>query len=206
MFRAIEEETGKEIFAENIVSDDQRRVKYVCPITNSSVVYVRGHERHTLDVATCVVPYFRHKTAGVIISSEYYNDDDLFKGGTSDSRTYGESMEHRLGKKMVAAHISDLYKKKHPGKDIKISYELRVEIQDRWRIIDVAAVFPNGLIEAYEVQLSSISDVDLEQRTNDYLSVGIEVVWLFGKKAHTESNKDWHLNRFGFRAYTLSFP
>ena len=204
MFVAIEKETGKTILSEE-VTEEQFRAEYLCPLTNSPVVCVRGHGIHILDAATSVVPYFRHKTAGVIISSEYYDDDDLFKG-TTDSKTYSESMYHRLGKKTVADHISNIYKKTHPEKDINVSYELRVEIQDRWRIIDVAAVFPNGLIEAYEVQLSPISDVDLEQRTNDYLSVGIEAVWLFGKKANTESNKDWHLSKFGSRAYTLSFP
>mgnify|MGYP001952948993 CR=1 FL=1 len=65
------------------------------------------------------------------------------------------------------------------------------------RIIDIAMIFPNGWIVAHEIQLSSITTENLENRTNDYRKLGIDVFWWFGKSADKKANREWAIEKYG---------
>lgn len=109
----------------------------------------------------------------------------------TDYKTAPESPEHREAKKGLAEYLRNNYALFNP------QIELELPIPEIKRVIDVAAIFPSGQIEAHEVQLSKISLESLNERTSDYTSRGIQVVWWFGKEADTTSNRVWAEQHFG---------
>lgn len=112
---------------------------------------------------------------------------------TSDYKRHPESPQHRAGKELIAATI----KKELPEYSLaKVEYEF--PIPEAKRVADVAALFPNGWIVAHECQLASITVEELEQRTEDYLHAGVDVIWWLGKDANTPGNRDWCESKFGF--------
>lgn len=116
-----------------------------------------------------------------------------------------ESPEHLLAK----SHLADmLIEKFSTHVDVKVEEEYWLpEIQ---RKADVLVTFPMGWRIAHEIQLSFISIDELEKRTNDYLSAGIDVFWWFGHKADTDLNRRWAIRNtghcFGIEIETESKP
>lgn len=118
---------------------------------------------------------------------------------TSDFKPgHEETPEHLFAKRELKRLLCEQF---GPSK-IKIDYE--VPIPEIKRVADVLVVFPMGWRVAHEVQLSGISSSDLEERTNDYLRAGIDVIWWLGKAANTERNRDWCVSKFGY-ALSIDF-
>jgi competence CoiA-like predicted nuclease len=138
----------------------------MCPFCHQDMLIVQG---------VYMIPHFRHKAEC-----------------TSDYDRHPESIEHLIGKKLVADMVKRSLQEftsaeclfEYPVKEIK-------------RIIDVAFVFPMGWIIAHEIQLSPITPEILDQRTNDYFRAGINVYWWFGKGADNDRNKKWAIDNFG---------
>jgi competence CoiA-like predicted nuclease len=78
-----------------------------------------------------------------------------------------------------------------------VQFELEVKVPEVMRIADVMATFPMGWRIAHEVQLASITVAQLEERTDDYVRAGVDVVWWLGKSADTPANRNWCLETFG---------
>jgi len=103
-----------------------------------------------------------------------------------------ESPEHRFGKMLVAEHLRQEVAE---YSDARIEFEF--PIPEVRRIADILVIFPNGWRVAHEIQLASITVEYLQQRTEDYLRAGIDVVWWLGKSADTPANRAWCEQYFG---------
>lgn len=75
----------------------------------------------------------------------------------------------------------------------------------KYRIADLVFDLENGESVVCEIQLSKISMEDLEERTDDYHSIGHSVIWWFGKNAKRPENVDWHREYLGFNPCLLDF-
>jgi competence protein CoiA len=109
----------------------------------------------------------------------------------------GETQEHRAAKQMVRDEIANWFS------DYGIATPaLEVYIPDvkyaRNRIADILFTFPSGWRIAHEIQLASITIEELRERSEDYLSAGIDVYWWFGRDAAKQSNFEWSLKTYGF--------
>jgi competence protein CoiA len=107
-----------------------------------------------------------------------------------------ETPEHLFGKREMMQMLREQFN----GQKVKIEYEFYLEEIDR--IADILVIYPMGWRMAHEIQLSNISKEEIEERTNDYESVGIDVVWWLGKKVGIET-RDWCKERFG-RIFTIT--
>ncbi|RLV60174.1 hypothetical protein D5018_08550 [Parashewanella curva] len=134
----------------------------VCPYCGSDM-FIRGHLRSKPTI------HFVHKD---ICPSSY--------------KSHPESPEHLYFKEYLAKNLVTEF-----SEYSEAHVELEFPLDSLKRIIDVAFKFPNGWIVAHEVQLSSITPFELEERTRDYKDEGIDVVWWLGKDANTISNRDW---------------
>jgi len=123
-----------------------------------------------------VTPHFAHKT----------------KQCQSQYEHCPESLEHERGKVLVGEHIRSTFAE---WANVEIEYE--VPISSMKRIADTVAWFKNGILQAHEVQLASITTEKLHQRTLDYYEEGIDVQWWFGGKADTAANRQWAFETFG---------
>lgn len=118
---------------------------------------------------------------------------------SSDYQSHPESPEHLLAKLIISEKIKAEWKEYG---DAKVEFEYPVpEVK---RIIDIAMLFPMGWIVAHEIQLSSITTEQLENRTKDYRNAGIDVVWWLGKSADTPANRSWCVENFGV-CFTLNY-
>ena len=138
----------------------------------------------------CKEPMFIRGSEKVTYHFAHYPRDP--KGPVQCSDREKETPEHLLAK----GHLADvLIQKLSTHVDVKVEEEFWLsEIQ---RKADVLVIFPMGWRIAHEIQLSPISIDELEKRTNDYLSAGIDVVWWFGNKADTETNRRWAIRNTG---------
>jgi competence CoiA-like predicted nuclease len=108
-----------------------------------------------------------------------------------------ESIYHIAGKQKIYDWALNEY---YNYPKLKIIPEYRVPIEakgNKYRIVDVALIFPCGSIIAIECQLSPISLVDLKERFYDYQSEGIDSIWFLGNKASTSANVDFIANTNG---------
>jgi competence CoiA-like predicted nuclease len=114
-------------------------------------------------------------------SPEVIYDPEL--GQEINGRQYvgGETEHHKAGKRLIMQHLRD----KYPDERVKIDQELRVYVHNhkKYRIADVAASSPSGLIEVHEVQFAPLSVEDFEARDDDYSSQGVSTVWWLGGEA-----------------------
>ena len=94
----------------------------------------------------------------------------------------GEGEDHKRAKYAIAADLES----KGCGAEIKIDC-VTLKDDEKQRKPDVLATYPNGAIEAHEIQLSPISIEVWKQRTNDQKSLGCASVrWYFGSKISSE--------------------
>jgi len=94
----------------------------------------------------------------------------------------GESDNHKRAKYAIAADLES----KGCGAEIKIDC-ITLKDAEKRRKPDVLATYPNGAIEAHEIQLSPISIEVWQQRTADQKSLGCASVrWYFGSKISSE--------------------
>jgi competence CoiA-like predicted nuclease len=102
-----------------------------------------------------------------------------------------QSPEHFAAKEWIRSEVPIIH-----GYDCA-SADCEVRMPEINRIADVCFTLKNGDRIVHEAQLASIGVDELEERTNDYQSLGYGIVWHFGKRADTESNKLWALRRLG---------
>lgn len=107
--------------------------------------------------------------------------------------SHPESPQHREAKKFLALHLRTAYAE-YTTADI----EYEVPVPEVKRIADLMITFPMGWRIAHEVQLASITTEILQERTNDYLRAGVDVVWWLGNNANTPANRDWCRDTFGY--------
>jgi competence CoiA-like predicted nuclease len=106
-----------------------------------------------------------------------------------------ETEEHLFGKKEIARMLREQFNNQH----VLIEYER--PLKEIRRVADILITYPMGWRLAQEIQLSDISEKEIEERTNAYESIGIDVIWWLGKKVRL-STRDWCIERFG-RVYTI---
>lgn len=109
----------------------------------------------------------------------------------SCSLASGESAEHRAAKIKIRDFLKshDLYK--------NCRFQFEYTIADNVRRADLVAIFPDGLIEAHEIQLSGISLSTLVQRTQDYERRNIAAFWWLGERANKDDIKSWLYSHYG---------
>lgn len=117
---------------------------------------------------------------------------------TSDYLSHPETPEHLAGKSFVASYV--LPKLTEYANFICLFEEPLHEVK---RIADIVNQFPMGWWVAHEIQLSSITSEKLEERTRDYLSAGVDVIWWLGKRADTEQNRQWAIKTYGFSPFLI---
>ena len=94
----------------------------------------------------------------------------------------GEGDDHKRAKYAIAADLES----KGCGAEIKIDC-ITLKDDEKQRKPDVLATYPNGAIEAHEVQLSPISVEVWQQRTDDLKLLGCASVrWYFGSRISPE--------------------
>lgn len=116
---------------------------------------------------------------------------------SSDYARHPESQEHFFFKRLLAAELGKEFEEY-----LNAKAQLEYPIPEVKRIADIVFEFPNGWLVAHEIQLSSITTKELEERTNDYRNAGVDVIWWLGKSANTETNRAWLIENFG-ECYTL---
>lgn len=126
--------------------------------------------------------------AGMVVSAHFSHRASC----SSNYATKPESAEHRLAKRQIIKLLQDNY---DMYKDTTI--ELERPIPEIKRVADILITFSSGWRIAQEIQLSSITTGTLQERTEDYERVGIDVIWWLGKAANTETNRQWCYNAHG---------
>lgn len=120
-----------------------------------------------------------------------------------------ESVQHSVGKELLYREVWRHINKadsKFANCSAEIEYPVSIEGREKGRIADVMILDGgNKPIFAIEIQLSPITPEELEQRTLDYESQEIDVIWYFGDKAATEVNRNWAFKNLG-RFDQISFP
>jgi competence CoiA-like predicted nuclease len=72
--------------------------------------------------------------------------------------------------------------RKELGPKPEIVFEYRVQIRPgKYRIADVAVIYPSALVEIHEVQLAGITQSSMQERTDDYAEAGCPTQWWLGK-------------------------
>lgn len=174
-FIAKDKETGERV---DITTIDNPRQK----LTSSSIV-----------CQLCGEPMIIR--AGLIIRAHFAH----IRKCSSDYQSHPESREHRETKVFLAQKLSELY-----SSYTTVEPMLEVPIPEIKRVADILFTFPMGWRIAHEVQLSPITVEKLEERTNDYLSAGIDVFWWLGKSADTPANRQWCTDFLG-HTYRISY-
>ena len=109
------------------------------------------------------------------------------KPGSNCTYGNGESVYHLAAKKYIAEFLRTQGEKE---------FNARVELE--WKIGNrraaVVQIFEAGWAVAHEIQLASITTEELEERTQDYLRNGCDVIWYLGKSANTQANRQWVKN------------
>lgn len=103
-----------------------------------------------------------------------------------------ESPEHRFFKSYISNSLAE-----HIGEYSDAKAQLEYPVEKILRVIDVAFVFSGGWIVAHEIQLSSITTEEIQERTNDYRKVGIDVHWWLGGSGASEAIKKWCQKEYG---------
>ncbi|WP_338251533.1 competence protein CoiA [Dictyobacter halimunensis] len=111
----------------------------------------------------------------------------------SQYKSNPESAAHRNAKLYLQNHLREEF-----PEYTQATIELEVKLEPIWRVADLLVTFPTGLRQAHEVQLASITTGKLQERTNDYTSMGVDVVWWLGGHANTQENQLWCIETFGY--------
>jgi len=162
-FVAKNKNTGERIDITQIVNPRVvlKKGTLVCPLCNEDLFIVAGLVR---------VHHFRHR---IKCSSEWLH--------------HPESIEHLTAKSIIANYLRS--RKDYKGRGVNI--ELEVPLEEINRQADILVTFPTGWRVVHEVQLSSITIEELQQRTFDYERLDIQTYWWLGKNAASETNIDW---------------
>lgn len=108
-------------------------------------------------------------------------------------RFHPESPEHLEAKVFLATHLKEEFPE---YVDATIEYE--VVFPEILRRVDLLVTFPTGWKQAHEIQLSPITTQELQERSEDYARLEIDVVWWLGKRADSPANRAWCIQHFGY--------
>jgi len=134
------------------------------------------------------------KRKGVFKVAAYFFH--IIRQCASTAARHRESEEHTTAKLLVIERLQAF----HPGyRDGEVEWQTEVHIPECNRIADVLCTFPDGRRVAHEVQLSPQSQHDFIQRTDDYASAGVEVMWWLGPRLR--QHEDWCLENLGVVGY-----
>lgn len=112
---------------------------------------------------------------------------------TCDFERHPESAEHNLAKELIANHVIEFW-----GEYAKVTLMYEYPLPEIKRIADIGMLFPSGWLVVHEIQLSSITNELLNKRTDDYNSIGADVIWWLGKSADTRQNREWCIEKYGY--------
>ena len=206
MLKAICKTTGNHINADEITEYQifSEKHEFVCPITRLDVSFIKSHERLKKE-KTFVRAHFRHRAKLAEIPDHFLWDGDLFK--EKEGRYYvNESIEHQIGKQAIKKMCENTYPQLNPNTKPYIEYEYVIKLPSgKWRIADVAVIYPMGVIDVHEVQLCKITPDQLEERSYDYRTQGINSYWHFGGSANTNENIEWYFESNGRMPNILTF-
>lgn len=129
--------------------------------------------------------------SGLILRPHFahYADSDC----DTDYKYHPESPEHREAKVKLIEFLRDTY-----AEYTNATFEKEKPIPEIKRVADILVSFPMGWRLAHEIQLASITVQELQERTDDYLRVGIDVIWWLGKSANSPANRTWCIENFGY--------
>ena len=208
MFTAINTKTNETVFigdVENQNINSLRQMELVDPIYYNEVYPRRGHYRDSFHVR----PHFVSKAVNELteLPKDVIFDPEYIKQRPNGYYRVGESFEHIKGKEVIAQWMLENVFPELENK--KIVYEHRVYIpsKQKYRIIDVAMIFPCGILLAFECQLSPITINDLNERFYDYHAAGADSYWFFGQHAYNDTIAHFFQERTGNKPYILDiFP
>lgn len=127
--------------------------------------------------------------AGLIVCAHFAHKP----GSECGYFSHPETIEHLQAKAFIASHLKEWWKEYSESEP-----ELEVPIREIKRIADIVFRFSGGWEIVHEVQLASITTLELQQRTDDYLRAGMDTFWWLGGSANTRSNQAWCESIFGF--------
>lgn len=208
MFTAIDLKNNETIFVGNYEFLDLKEKQLVDPIYYQEVYPRRGHERTYNGQQFFVRSHFVSKSVNVLTEPPedvIFDPEYIYKRKGNPYYTVGESEEHIQGKEFIAEFIKNEVYPELEGRKIVYEYRLWIPSKNKYRIIDVAMLFPFGGLIAFECQLSQISFNDFEERYYDYQSTGTDSYWFFGSKAYTDAITTFLYHRQGFTPYYLDF-
>ena len=135
----------------------------------------RQHPRGTLlsPYPDCDIPVFCRFRVGYL--AHFVHQTEPVTG----YKTSPYSIEHEMGKLILATHLREAYKE-------EIHY--KVPIGDR--IVDVVCGIGSVQV-AGEVQLSPITTDEIEARSADIMAMGYDPIWMLSGRANTEANRTW---------------
>jgi competence CoiA-like predicted nuclease len=110
---------------------------------------------------------------------------------TSELTYHPESQEHLVAKRDLLKLLCDRYRG-----DLKRA-ETERPLPQIGRVADIYLEFKSGWTVIHEIQLSSVTTGELEERTRDYREGGHEVYWWLGNDAHTTPNQKWCVREIG---------
>jgi hypothetical protein len=169
----------------------QNATSLQCPFSGDTMSPRRQHVRKGHNVSA----HFFYYGERSILDDRYIFDPEIMERSNHGYAMGGESWEHLLGKMLARDNAPTLLSISSTAKGV---YEHRFTLPDgRWRIADVAFLYPGGFCTVIEIQLASITPEELEARTHDYESIGVECYWWLGKSAATTPNIHWNYERFG---------
>lgn len=151
-----------------------RASEMVCPVCQWPMIVKSG---------TVVRSHFAHKTGREDCPYAEYQR--------------GETPEHLDAKMMIRDELANWFAEYAIAEPALEVYVPNVQ-HARNRIADVLFTFPNGWRVAHEIQLAAITTSELRERTEDYLSVGIDSYWWLGRDAATPINYGWSMKNYGF--------
>ena len=192
MLTAIHKETGAYIYGPDLSKTDAEAIKDLfldpvflkpCRFRSGSIhkngKSLRNHFfcQHTLEYETW--------------ASAFLPDDDIFKEVERGAKRVSarESNEHLSAKVWLKHQYSSKFG--YENEDIALEQRLKMPC-GRWRIADLLVGKPNDCIcIAVEAQISPISEEEIEKRTLDYESLGVDCHWWLGPKAQSKPVMDF---------------
>lgn len=151
---------------------------FVCPGCNNKVSPVKRANTRI---------FFRHSTNGDKCTEKLVNYDD--------SNNHSEAV-CVLCQYLEDRYNEDGYKNLYGETQLVTEYPFP-EINRRADIVLLSD--ENKPIVVHEVQLAKISSEEVESRTNDYESMGVECIWHFGLSAANDTNlTEWFIRKYGY--------
>lgn len=189
---AIRKNTGERI---SLVGIDKPRQEInwegcFCPVTDLPVIPVTAGFRN----GSKVTSHWRVKGKPAWLDNTL--PDNEYGRDIGNHLRLGESIYHMEGKLVLLKEAHKLDPDCTPSLGC-LEYRIWMPNREKYRIADVAFIFPSGLISVYEIQLADIGITELTDRTLDYFEAGVDVQWCFGESMFKDTTIDWHQDIIG---------